>query len=61
MSKELGFKATGGIFTSEKGQKSAEAAGMECLYQMPYKKFGKKCKITFNTDTEELKFFGIRT
>ncbi|KOB64350.1 Retinol-binding protein [Operophtera brumata] len=60
LSKELGFRATGGIFTGAKAQISAEKAGMECLYQIPYKKFGKQCNIKFHTDTVELKIFGAK-
>lgn len=60
LSKELGFHATGGVFTSARAQKSAEKAGMECLYQIPYKKFGKQCGIKFNTDTEELKIYAVK-
>ncbi|KAM3962289.1 uncharacterized protein ACR2FA_003519 [Aphomia sociella] len=56
----LGFKVTGGIFTSMQAQRVAEKAGMEYLYEIPYKKFGKKCHVTFDTDTEHLKIFGKR-
>lgn len=61
LSKGLGFRATGGIFTSAKAQKAAERAGMECLYHIPYKKFGKRCNIVFDSDAEDLKIFAVRT
>ncbi|KAL4706545.1 hypothetical protein ACJJTC_015743 [Scirpophaga incertulas] len=61
LSKALGYRATGGIFTSGPGQHAAEKAGMECLYQVTYKKFGKQCNITFNTDVDCLKIFGVET
>lgn len=61
LSKALGFRATGGIFTSAKAQRAAEKAGMECLYHVPYKKFGKHCNIVFDSDAEDLKIFAIRT
>ncbi|CAG4937891.1 unnamed protein product [Colias eurytheme] len=60
LAKELGQHVTGGIFTSTAAQRAAEKAGMECLYQVPYKEFGEQCEIDFNTDTESLKIFGKR-
>ncbi|XP_059059578.1 uncharacterized protein LOC131852854 [Achroia grisella] len=59
LTKTLGLKATGGIFTSMQAQRVAAKAGMECLYEITYKKFGKQCHITFDTDTEFLKIFAI--
>ncbi|KAL0840305.1 hypothetical protein ABMA28_015577 [Loxostege sticticalis] len=59
LSRSLGFKATGGIFTSAPAQKSADKAGYECLHEIPYKEFGKQCNITFNTDTESLKIYAM--
>ncbi|CAH0407800.1 unnamed protein product [Chilo suppressalis] len=61
LSKTLGFIATGGIFTSAPSQRVAEKAGMECLYQVTYKKFAKQCNIVFDTETEHLKIFAIST
>ncbi|CAH0700007.1 unnamed protein product [Spodoptera exigua] len=61
LSKDLGFRATGGIFTSAKAQRAAEKAGMECLYHISYKKFGKNCHIVFDSDAEDLKIYAIRT
>ncbi|CAG9785012.1 unnamed protein product [Diatraea saccharalis] len=61
LSKTLGFMVTGGIFTSAPSQRVAEKAGMECLYQVTYKKFGKQCNIVFDTETEYLKIFGVST
>ncbi|XP_031769542.1 uncharacterized protein LOC116413605 [Galleria mellonella] len=58
LTKTLGLRATGGIFTSMQAQRVAEKAGMECLYEIAYKKFGKQCHVTFDTDTEYLKIFG---
>ncbi|CAH2075355.1 unnamed protein product, partial [Iphiclides podalirius] len=58
LAKELGFRVTGGIFTSVSSQKSAEKAGMECLFKISYKQFGERCEIEFNSDTEDLKIFG---
>ncbi|XP_013186443.2 uncharacterized protein LOC106131788 [Amyelois transitella] len=60
LAKELGYQATGGIFTSAPAQRSAEKADMECLHEVPYKKFGKQCGVTFDTNTENLKIFGIQ-
>lgn len=60
LAKAINQKVTGGIFTSIAAQKTAEKAGMECLYQIPYKEFGEQCEIDFNTDTEYLKIFGKR-
>ncbi|XP_049866564.1 uncharacterized protein LOC126367185 [Pectinophora gossypiella] len=61
LAKELGFRATGGIFTSAPSQRTAEKADMECLYQIPYKQFGKQCNIKFDTKTEYMKIFGVST
>ncbi|XP_063361301.1 uncharacterized protein LOC134650272 [Cydia amplana] len=61
LSKSLGFRATGGIFTSEHGQLAAEKASYECLYTIPYKKFGKLCNIVFNSSTQDLKIYAIKT
>ncbi|XP_061728797.1 uncharacterized protein LOC133533770 isoform X2 [Cydia pomonella] len=61
LSKSLGFRATGGIFTSEHGQQAAEKANYECLYTVPYKKFGKRCNIIFNSSTQDLKIYAIKT
>lgn len=61
LSKSLNYKATGGIFTSAPAQRVAEKAGFECLHEVTYKKFGKHCSITFNTDTEYLKIFAVST
>lgn len=57
----MGFRATGGIFTSAGAQRAAEKSGMDCLYTVSYKKFGKQCSVKFDTDTEDLKIFAIRT
>lgn len=56
----MGLNVTGGIFTSASAQRSAEKAGMECVYQVSYKEFGEQCKIDFNTTTEDLKIFAIK-
>ncbi|KAI8428996.1 hypothetical protein MSG28_007585 [Choristoneura fumiferana] len=61
LAKSLGIRATGGIFTSAAAQQVAEKAGMECLYSIPYIKFGKRCNIQFNDNTENLKIFGKKT
>ncbi|XP_028158701.1 uncharacterized protein LOC114351620 [Ostrinia furnacalis] len=61
LSMSLGYKATGGIFTSAPAQRAAEKAGFECLHEISYKKFGKQCNISFNTDTESLKIFAAGT
>ncbi|CAK1604292.1 unnamed protein product [Parnassius mnemosyne] len=58
LAKELGFRVTGGIFTSVSAQKSAEKASMECLFKISYKQFGEQCNIEFNSDTEDLKIYG---
>lgn len=60
LAKELGFNVTGGIFTSDSAQKSAEKADMECLFKITYKQFGEKCDIEFDSDTEDLKIFGAK-
>ncbi|CAH2107247.1 unnamed protein product [Euphydryas editha] len=60
LTKEAGLNVTGGIFTSASAQRSAEKAGMECVYQVPYKEFGEQCKIDFDTTTEDLKIFAIK-
>ncbi|CAH0728795.1 unnamed protein product, partial [Brenthis ino] len=60
LAKEEGLTVTGGIFTSASAQRSAEKASMECIYQVPYKKFGEQCKIEFNTSTENLKIFAAK-
>ncbi|XP_023934987.2 uncharacterized protein LOC112043701 [Bicyclus anynana] len=60
LAKEEGFVVTGGIFTSEPAQRSADKAGWESLYQVPYKQFGEQCEIEFNTDTENLKIFAAK-
>lgn len=61
LSKYLGYKATGGIFTSAPAQRVADKAGFECLHEITYKKFGKRCNFVFDTDTEYLKVFGVKT
>ncbi|XP_004932030.3 uncharacterized protein LOC101740982 [Bombyx mori] len=61
LARELRFRVTGGIFTGQRAQNSAEKADMECVYKISYKDFGKRCNIKFNTDTKELKFYAIRT
>ncbi|XP_039749121.1 uncharacterized protein LOC120625918 [Pararge aegeria] len=60
LAKEEGMSVTGGIFTSEPAQRSADKAGWECLYQVPYKQFGEQCEIDFNTNTENLKIFAVK-
>ncbi|CAG9560535.1 unnamed protein product [Danaus chrysippus] len=60
LTKEGGLSVTGGIFTSAPAQRSAEKAGMDCVYQIPYKQFGEQCNIDFNTTTEDLKIFAIK-
>ncbi|XP_013178217.1 PREDICTED: uncharacterized protein LOC106125526 [Papilio xuthus] len=60
LAKELGFKVTGGIFTSDSAQKSAEKADMECLFKISYKQFGEQCDIEFDSETEDLKIFGAK-
>ncbi|KAG6446413.1 uncharacterized protein LOC115441096 isoform X2 [Manduca sexta] len=60
LAKELGYRATGGIFTSAGAQRVADKAGMESLYEISYKEFGKQCHIKFDTDTEYLKIYGIK-
>ncbi|XP_045764989.1 uncharacterized protein LOC123867147 [Maniola jurtina] len=60
LAKEEGMSVTGGIFTSESAQRSADKAGWECLYQVPYKQFGEQCEIDFNTSTENLKIFAAK-
>ncbi|XP_026485907.1 uncharacterized protein LOC113393306 [Vanessa tameamea] len=60
LAKEVGLKVTGGIFTSASAQRSAEKAGMECVYHIPYKQFGEQCKIDFNSTTKDLKIFAIK-
>ncbi|KAJ2947051.1 hypothetical protein O0L34_g16398 [Tuta absoluta] len=61
LSKEAGYRATGGIFTSASSQRAAVKTGWECLYSIPYKQFGEQCKIKFDTKTEHLKIMGIST
>lgn len=48
---------TGGIFTSLSAQISAEKAGMECVYEIPYVQFGEQCKIEFDSAPDNLKLF----
>ncbi|CAG9134911.1 unnamed protein product [Plutella xylostella] len=60
LAKTLGFKVTGGIFTSESAQRSAEKAGYGCCYQTPYKEFGNQCDIHFDTKKEYLKIFATK-